>query len=67
MGKLLGLFIWLKARLNEPSTHASIAAVFAMAGMHIDDGAIQDMLNVGTLIFGAMGFFINEQSALTKI
>lgn len=67
MGKLLGLFIWLKARLSEPSTHASIAAVLGMMGVQLDDGVINDFLNVGTLAFGALGFFVKEQEPVTRV
>lgn len=67
MGKLLGLFVWLKSRLLEPSTYASLAAVFAMLGVQIDEGVIHDWLNVLTLMFGALGFFVKEQEQLTKL
>ncbi len=67
MGKILGLFIWLKGRLSEPSTHASLAAVAAMAGVNVDPGVIQDWLNVGTLVFGSIGFFVKEKEPETKL
>ena len=67
MGKLLGLFIWIKVRLLEPSTHASLSAVCAMIGVNLDDGAINDWINVLTLVFGALGFFISEEKPLTNI
>lgn len=67
MGKFLGLFIWVKGRLLEPSTHASLAAVMAMLGVQINDGAIHDWINVLTLVFGGMGFFVSEQGPLTKL
>jgi hypothetical protein len=67
MGKVLGLFVWLKARLLEPSTHASLAAVLAMVGIQLDHGMVQDWLNVLTLVFGSLGFFVKEQAALTKL
>jgi hypothetical protein len=67
MGKLLGLFIWLKSRLQEPSTLSSIAAVSAMVGFKLDAGMIQDFLTTGTLVFGALGFFVSEKGPLTKV
>ena len=67
MSKLLGLFIWLKSRLSEPSTMASIAAVSALGGVNVDPGAVQNALNVGTVVFGALGFFVAEAKPLTKI
>jgi|APLak6261663543_1056040.scaffolds.fasta_scaffold46421_1 uncharacterized membrane protein len=67
MGKLLGLWIWLSARLKEPSTLASLAAILAMFGVHLEAGAIQNFLNVGTLVFGTLGFFVSEQGPTTKV
>jgi hypothetical protein len=67
MGKLLGLFLWLKARLKEPSTMASIAAVCAMLGVHMDSVIISDWLNTFTLVFGALGFFVAEAKPVTKV
>ena len=40
MSKLISLFIWLKARLTEPSTMASIAAVSALGGVNVNPGHI---------------------------
>jgi hypothetical protein len=67
MGKIVGLFIWLKARLLEPSTMASIAAISALAGVKVDPGQVQDALNVGTLVFGALGFFVSESKPATEV
>jgi hypothetical protein len=67
MGELLGLFIWLKGRLEEPSTFGSVAAVMAAFNVHLDPGMIQDWITTLSLIFGAMGFFISEKGPKTKI
>jgi hypothetical protein len=67
MGKLLAVFIFLKGRLREPSTFASIASVLALVGYKLDPGIVQDWLNTGTVVFGALGFFIKESSAITKV
>jgi hypothetical protein len=67
MSKLLGLFMWLKSRLSEPSTMASIAAVSALGGVNVDPGKVQDALNIGSVIFGALGFFVAEAKPLTKV
>ena len=67
MSKLLGLFMWLKSRLSEPSTMASIAAVSALGGVNVDPGKIHDALNIGTIVFGALGFFVAEAKPLTKV
>jgi hypothetical protein len=60
MGKVLGLFIYLKARLREPSTFASLAAVMAIFGTHLDQGVVTDWINTLTLVFGGLGFFVKE-------
>jgi len=67
MSKIIAFFSWLKARLTEPSTMASIAAVSALGGINVTPGHIQDALNLGTLVFGALGFFVSEAKPLTKI
>ena len=67
MGRVLGAFIYFKDRWGEPSTQASLSAVCAMVGYQLDTGAVQDTLNILTLVFGALGFFFKEQSALTKV
>lgn len=67
MGKLLGAFLFLRARLSEPSTQASLAAVCSMVGYKLDPGHIQDAMNLGTILFGAIGFFAAETKPLTKV
>lgn len=67
MGKVLGLFLWLRSRLREPSTFASLAAVMAIFGTHIDAGVVNDWLNVLTLVFGGLGFFIKEKGPETEV
>lgn len=67
MGKLLGAFIFLKARLKEPSTFSSLAAVMLMFGMKLDAGMVQDWINTLTLVFGTLGFFVAEQGPQTKV
>lgn len=63
MGKLLAACNFIKARLSEPSTLASLASVSLLLGLNLDSGRVQDFLNVGTLIFGALGFFVKESSS----
>jgi hypothetical protein len=67
MGKLLAVFIFIKSRLLEPSTFASIASILALVGYKLDPGIVQDWLTTGTLVFGALGFFVKEASAITKV
>ena len=67
MGKVLGLFIYIKSRLREPSTFASLAAVMAIFGTHVDQGIVNDWLNTLTLVFGGLGFFVKEAQPETII
>lgn len=67
MGRILGAFIYIKHCSKEPSTYASVSAVSAMLGVQVDAGLVQDVLNVSTLVFGGLGFFIREQAPLTKV
>ena len=67
MDKLLGVFIFVKARLREPSTFASLASVCAMLGIHLDAGLVTDWLNTLTIIFGALGFFVKEAKPLSRV
>jgi hypothetical protein len=67
MDKVLGLFIWIKAKLAEPSTMASLAAVSSMVGVQMDPGTIHNVINVLTLVFGALGFFFKESGPITKV
>ena len=66
-GKLIGAFIFLKGRLREPSTYASLSAVMATFGLHADPGVIQDWMNTLTLVFGLLGFFVKEAKPETEV
>ena len=48
------------ARLKEPSTHASVAALATMAGMNIDAVPVHDGLTVASVVFGMIGLFASE-------
>ncbi len=67
MDKVLGVFIFVKGRLTEPSTMASLSSVCTMAGIQLNQGAIQDGLVVLGLVFGALGFFVKEAKPLTNV
>ena len=60
MDKVLGAWTYLQARLSEPSTHASIAGLFALAGMSLDVGVVHDGLTAVGVVFGLLGFFVKE-------
>jgi hypothetical protein len=67
MGQVLGLFIWLKARLKEPSTQASLAVVCQALKVEIDMDIINHWLNIASILFGAAGFFVKEKGPLTVV
>lgn len=67
MGKLLGLFLWIKPRLTEPSSFAALSAVSAMAGHQISAEDVKNVMDVATLVFGALGFFVAEAKPATVV
>lgn len=67
MDKALGAFLWLKQNLQQPSTMASLAAICAMLGVQVDTGMIQHIINILTLIFGALGFWLQPAKQLAKM
>ena len=62
MNKLLKVWNYLNARLKEPSTHASVAALAMMVGLNIDAGPVHDGLTVAGVLFGVVGIFTSEGS-----
>ena len=64
MGKILGAWKYLQARLAEPSTHASVASLLMLAGGNFDAGEIQDGLTAASVLFGMLGFFVKESKPL---
>ena len=66
MGELLGALNFIRERLNEPSSHAALAALFAMTGHQLDEGALQSLLNIATFAFGVAAFFIKEVKPQTE-
>lgn len=64
MDKILGTYNYLIARLAEPSTHASVASLLALAGLNLDAGIVHDGLVTSSVLFGALGFFVKEAKPL---
>jgi hypothetical protein len=62
MTNFIKLIAYLEARLSEPSSLASLSAVTAMLGINADSAIIHDWLNVGTIVFGALGVVIAEKN-----
>ena len=67
MDKALGIFLYLRNRLKEPSTYASLVALCAMFGQQLPDEAIQNVMNVASLAFGALGFLVAEAKPKTIV
>ena len=61
MNKLLKAWNYLQARLKEPSTHASVAALATMAGVNIDaTPVVHDSLTAASVVFVMIGLFLSE-------
>jgi hypothetical protein len=60
MNKILKAWNYLMARLKEPSTYASVAALSTMAGVNIDAVPVHDSLTVASVVFGMIGLFASE-------
>ncbi len=67
MGKILTAWIYLSARLREPSSQAALSAVLLSLGMQYDAGMVHDWLTTLGIGFGIMGVFVKEQPAATII
>lgn len=67
MDKILGVWVYIQARLAEPSTHASIASLLTLAGLQLDTGVIHDALVTLGIVFGGLGFFVKEAKPLSTV
>lgn len=67
MDKILGLYLYLRGRLAEPSTHAAIQGLLIAAGINIDAGLWHDLIVTASLAFGGLGFFVKEAKPLTDV
>lgn len=67
MGRVLGAFLWLRARVNEPSTHAALSGVCASVGFQYPGDQVGQWMTVLSIAFGVVGFFLKEQGPLTKV
>lgn len=67
MEKMMGVYIYMLQRCKEPSTHAALSSMFAMAGLSVDTGVVHDLLTLVGLAFGGLGFFVKEAKPLTII
>ena len=49
------------ARLKEPSTYASLAAIAAIAGIQVDPSVWRDLALVGAALAGVAGMILPER------
>jgi len=67
MGKILTAYIFLAARLREPSTNAALTGVFLSIGFEYPTGLVQNWLVGLGIVFGLMGVFVKEGKAETEV
>jgi hypothetical protein len=58
MGKYDQVFNYIRDRLKEPSTLASLAALCGLARINVDMETLQNILTGSTFLFGILGFAI---------
>ena len=47
-------------RLREPSSWASLAAMFALVGVNLPESMMQNITQVGMGLAGILGFFMSD-------
>lgn len=62
MSKLLEVLKFITNRLKEPSTHAALASVGAVAGMHITDSTVSNVATGFSIVCGLLGMFVTESA-----
>lgn len=67
MENITGKLIYIFQRLREPSSHAAISALLALAGLHIPSEVWATIFNGGAIIFGIAGVFVKEAQPQTRI
>lgn len=67
MGNIVGKLLYVFKRLREPSTHASLAALFAMMGQSIPDEKWNTAMNGAAVVFGILGVFFKEAKPETDV
>jgi hypothetical protein len=62
MEKAILAFNFLYARFKEPSSFASLSAVFMLAGINIGDGSpAAAIMATLSIVSGTLGFFLPDQ------
>ena len=67
MGKILTAWIYLSARLREPSSQAALSAVLLSIGVQYDAGMVHDWLTTLGIGFGILGIFVKEAKPETEV
>ena len=55
------MFNKLIDRFREPSSWASLAVLFTLVGLNIDEGLWRDVVMAGTGVAGILGFWLREK------
>lgn len=67
MDKLLGIFLYVRSRLKEPSSLSAISAVLLTFNVHLNTVDVNNWLTTLSIVFGALGFVVKESGPLTKV
>ena len=67
MERLMGAFLYARARLQEPSSLSALSSVCVIIGIHFDVIAFNDWITTLGLIFGMLGFFVKEGQPVTRV
>lgn len=67
MEDIVGKMLYIFSRLREPSTHASLAALFALMGQSIPDETWNTVINGAAIVFGILGVFFKEAKPETNV
>ncbi len=57
---MLALLRYLDARMGEDATYASIAAMLALLGVHLDPGVWHNVSVVGAMFAGVLGVVLKS-------
>ena len=66
MEKVISVYKFIMDRWSEPSTQASLSAMFLAAGIHFPDTTISYVLNSLGIVFGVVGVFMKEGTSVVK-
>lgn len=67
MEDIAGKVLYIFQRLREPSTHAALAGLLTIIGVHIPDETWNSVVNGLAVLFGILGVFVAESKPKTQI